>query len=29
MLGYESVGYFTVFFKKSVGLTPTEYRNHQ
>lgn len=26
LLGYESVGYFTVFFKKCVGLTPTEYR---
>lgn len=29
MLGYELVGYFTVFFKKCVGLTPTEYRNYK
>lgn len=27
MLGYESIGYFTVFFKKCVGVTPTDYRN--
>lgn len=27
MLGFKSSGYFTVFLKKHIGMTPTEYRN--
>ena len=27
MLGFKSSGYFTVFLKKHMGMTPTEYRN--
>lgn len=28
MLGFKSSGYFTVFLKKHIGMTPTEYRNN-